>query len=70
MPAAKCGTCSFLLRLESGVHHAGEPMTMTDEDGRFIRCPQCGAQNRQSDLAAPTDSDVARMLGNAAAQTH
>ena len=70
MSAAQCAICRFLLRAESGVHRAGEPMTMADEYGRFIRCPQCGAKNRQSDVEAAPDSGVARLLGDAAAPTN
>jgi hypothetical protein len=52
--------CYFVLRAEAGVHRAGEPMLIADEQGHFIRCPQCGSENREpfdgaADMIRPSD---------------
>jgi hypothetical protein len=52
MPAAYRRMCRAILRADVGVHRAGEPIAMSDESGRFVRCPQCGAENREDPVTA------------------
>jgi hypothetical protein len=42
-----CERCGATLRAVAGLHRAGEPYIQNDPRGAFIRCPQCGHENRQ-----------------------
>ena len=50
--------CAVVLRRIPGLHQAGEPYLLSDQDGSFMVCMRCGMQVRWQDEEPPANYDL------------